>query len=140
MVHNDTYPAIDSAKADLSGKAVFISGASRGLGRSIALSFAKAGASQIAIAARSPPDEVARELKEAASSAGKKEPHVLALKLEITDAQSVTDAGKVIEQEFGKLDVVINNAGVIGKMQSILDGDPESWWQTCIFRALSGSS
>ena len=53
QVHSDTYPAIDPTKANLGGKAVFISGASKGFGKAIALSLAKAGASYIAIGARS---------------------------------------------------------------------------------------
>ncbi|KAJ2985735.1 hypothetical protein NUW58_g5374 [Xylaria curta] len=43
IIHNDTYPAIDPAKADLTGKAVFISGATKGIGKGISISFAKAG-------------------------------------------------------------------------------------------------
>lgn len=52
-VHNDTYDAISPSEADYSGKTVFINGASRGLGKEMALSFAKAGASNIVISARS---------------------------------------------------------------------------------------
>ena len=53
IIHNDTYPFIDPANKDLSGRSVLITGASKGIGRSTALSFARAGASNIAIAARS---------------------------------------------------------------------------------------
>lgn len=133
VVHNDTYPEIDPRKADLNGKAVFISGASRGFGKAIAISFAKAGAPYIAIGARSNLDEVAQAVKSAAVDAGRKEPKVLNLKLEVTDAQSVEDAFAKIEQEFGRLDVVINNAGILGQRSPIQDSDPEAWWQTCKF-------
>lgn len=129
-VHNDTYPAIDSAKADLRGKAVFISGASRGIGRSIALSFAKAGASHIAIGARSDLAGISEETVKAAKAVGKPEPKVLCLKLEVMDAKSVSEAAAEIEKAFGKLDVVINNAAVLGGKSLIADSDPETWWQT----------
>ena len=43
-VHSDTYPGIDPTKANLNSKAVYVSGASRGIGKAIAVSFAKAGA------------------------------------------------------------------------------------------------
>ena len=86
VVHNDTYSEIDPLKADLSGKAIFISGASRGFGKAIALSFSKAGASHIAIGARSNLDDVAAAVRSAAKDAGRKEPHVLCLKLEVTDS------------------------------------------------------
>ena len=131
QVHNDTYPAIDPTKADLSGKAVFISGASRGIGKSIALSFAKGGASYIAIGARSSLTNVENEIKKAATKAGRKEPQVLCLSLDVSDAKSVEIAVKKIEAEFGKLDVVINNAAIIGDRKTILEGDPDSWWQVC---------
>ena len=130
-VHSDTYPAIDPTKADLSGQAVFISGASRGLGKAIALSYAKAGASHIAIGARRGLDEVEKDIKAAATSTGRKEPQILPLSLEVTDPQSVNDAATTIEREFGKLDIVINNAGLIGDMQPITKSDPDSWWQVC---------
>lgn len=58
-LHSDTYEAINSSNANFHGKNVFICGASKGIGRSISLSFAKAGASCIAIGARS--DQVALE-------------------------------------------------------------------------------
>lgn len=129
-VHNDTYAEIDPTQADLSGKAVFITGASRGLGKAIAASFAKAGASYIAIGARSGLDEAENDVKAAAKHAGRAEPRVLKLKLEVTDAESVTGAVAKIEAEFGRLDIVINNAGVMGGLKSIADSDLDVWWQT----------
>ena len=128
-VHSDTYPAIDPTRADLSGKAVFVTGASKGLGRAISLSFAKAGASYIAIGARSALEKVETEMKTVATDAGRREPHVLRLDLDVTDSQSVGNSAKKIEQAFGKLDVLINNAGLIGDREPITDSDPDSWWQ-----------
>ncbi len=132
-VHNDTYPAIDPAKVDLSGKAIFISGASRGLGKAIAIAFAKARASYIAVGARSGLEDVEKAMKDAASEVGAKEPKILSLKLEVTDAQSVADAVQKIESEFGKLDVVISNAGILGKRYVIGESDIDQWWQTSTF-------
>ena len=99
----------------------------------MALSFAKAGASYIAISARSDLSEVESEVKRVAVAAGRKEPKVLTLKLEVTDIQSVDNAVELIADEFGKLDVVINNAGIIGEMASITDSSPEVWWRTSTY-------
>lgn len=129
-VHNDTYPAIDSAKASLLGKAVFISGASRGIGRAMSLSFAKAGASQIAIAARSDMATLEREIREAAAAAGKPSPTVLQVKLDVTSRESVDSAASGVAKEFGKLDVLVNNAGVLGSFPPVADSDPDAWWNT----------
>ena len=63
-LHSDTYDAIDSSKANLSNKNVFICGASKGIGRSITLSFAKAGVSCIAIGARSDQAALEKDISE----------------------------------------------------------------------------
>jgi len=129
-VHNDTYSAIDPTKANHSGKAVLVVGASKGVGRAIAISFARSGASSIAIGARSDLSAVAAAVKKAALDAGRPEPRVLALKLEVTNRKSVEDAAEQIGQDFGHLDIVINNAGILGAPALILDSDPDQWWET----------
>ena len=131
-MHNDTYPAIDSSKADLHGKSVFISGASKGIGRSTALSFAKAGASVIAIGARSDMTALEKDIKEAATSVGKDAPMVLRIKLDVSSQESIDKAAATIGKESGKLDIMINNAGVLGPPALIADSDPDQWWNDWI--------
>ncbi|KAI1120058.1 NAD(P)-binding protein [Nemania abortiva] len=129
-IHNDTYPAIDPIKANLTGQAVFISGATRGIGRGISISFAKAGASMIAIGARSDLSETAQAIRAAAASAGKPEPKILELKLDVTNQASVDAAATRIKETFGRIDVVVNNAGLFSSRGLIADTDPEAWWDT----------
>jgi NAD(P)-dependent dehydrogenase (short-subunit alcohol dehydrogenase family) len=50
--------------------------------------------------------------------------------LDITSQQSTEEAAKLVEKEFGKLYILINNAGFIGGMKLIADTDPEVWWHT----------
>ncbi|KAL8737901.1 MAG: hypothetical protein Q9181_001238 [Wetmoreana brouardii] len=76
-VYNDTYPTIDPTKVDPKGKPVLIVGASRGIGRAIAISFAKAGASYIAIGAQSDQTHVIQDIVAAAESAGRGIPRPL---------------------------------------------------------------
>jgi NAD(P)-dependent dehydrogenase (short-subunit alcohol dehydrogenase family) len=52
------------------------------------------------------------------------------VKLDITSQQSTEEAAKLVEQEFGKLDILINNAGILGEMKLVADSDPDAWWQT----------
>lgn len=148
-LRNDTYDFVKPEQFDLSTRSVLITGASKGLGKDNAISFARAGASQIAIAARSGLEDVEKEMKQAAQKAGRKEPTIISLKLDVTDKQSVSDAAAKIEQEFGGLDIVINNAGYLEKWVSaeenlrlvvkdlanllqnnIVDSDPDEWWRS----------
>lgn len=99
-------------KSDHTGHYVFITGASKGVGRATAISFAKAGAAGIAIGARSSLDDVEKEIVAAAKAAGKPTPKILKLKLDVQNYDEVKNAAKLTEQEFGKVDILINNAGI----------------------------
>ena len=128
-VRHDTYPYIDPSKVDLKGKHILITGASKGVGKAIAISYAKAGASGIAIAARSSLEAVTKEVKEAAANSGRPEPEVLALKLDVTDRANVEAAAQEASKAFnGRLDILINNAGYLSSFKGIPDSDPDDWW------------
>lgn len=110
-LHHDTYDFIRPEQFDLSGRAVFITGASRGLGKAFAISYAKAGVSKIGIGARSNLDDVVDEVKAAAKKAGRADPEVFAVSMDLTKASSVSNAAAEVEKAFGGLDILINNAG-----------------------------
>ncbi|KAF2714940.1 oxidoreductase-like protein [Pleomassaria siparia CBS 279.74] len=127
---HDTYPAIDPTKADLSGKYVFITGASKGVGKAAAISYAQAGASGIALGARSPLEEVAKEVVAAARKANRKEPQVLTLQLDVTSVKSVADAAAEVSKAFDdRLDILVNNAGYLSSFVPIVESDPDEWWR-----------
>lgn len=128
-IHNDTYPSIDPTKANLQGKSVLITGASKGVGRATALSFAKAGASPIIIAARSSLTSLVPELKSAAQKANRSEPKVITLKLDVTDESSVAAAVETIAKDFKNLDILINNAGYLeSPWLPVAQSTPTDWW------------
>ncbi|KAI1503712.1 hypothetical protein F5X99DRAFT_88427 [Biscogniauxia marginata] len=127
IVHNDTYPTIDPSNADFTGKAVFITGATKGLGRAMSISFAKAGTSMIAIGARSDLSETIQAMKEAVAKLGKPDPTILPLKLDVSNHESVHEAVAHIREKFGRLDIVINNAGIFSGTGLIADSDPDGW-------------
>ena len=129
-LRKDTYPAIDPTKLDLQGKYVFLSGASKGIGRAAAISFAKAGVAAIAIAARSDLSSVEREMREAATMTGKKVPQITSLFLDILDRQSIERAAEETAKAFGRLDILINNAGAMEEFKPTIESDPDQWWQT----------
>ncbi|KAI1393927.1 NAD(P)-binding protein [Hypoxylon trugodes] len=131
-IHHDTYEYISSKRLDLSGKSVFVTGASKGIGKETVLSFAAAGCSKIGIGARSDLSHLIPEIKEAAKKAGRKEePKVVSVKLDVTSDDSVKAAAETISKEFGgKLDILINNAGYLAEWLPIGSAKPDDWWMT----------
>ncbi|KAK5011415.1 hypothetical protein LTR28_003336 [Elasticomyces elasticus] len=128
-IRNDTYPFIDPKKSDLSGKAVLITGASRGLGREAALAYAKAGASFIILAARSHLADLEKEVRSAATQNGRDAPKTLSISVDITSLESVQAAAKKVEEAFGRLDILLNNAGYLEEFKPVAESDPDEWWK-----------
>lgn len=126
-VHTGTYPEIDPAKTDFSGKAVFVTGRSRGIGRTIILRYEIAGALHIAAAARSDMSQLAKAVEAAAASANRRPPKFLPVRLGVSGPKIVADAAATIEKEFGMWDVLVDNAGIIGDLRLLGDSDPAGW-------------
>ncbi|KAI0203968.1 NAD(P)-binding protein [Astrocystis sublimbata] len=127
--YSDTYSFIATSGADLSDKSVFITGASKGIGKGIALSFAQAGCSRIAVAARTGVDELKKEILSAARAAGRPEPHVLAIAVDATSSEGVAAAAATVSEAFGGvLDILINNAGRTSAMVPLDQTDVDDWW------------
>ena len=105
---------------DLTDKTVVISGASRGIGASAARVFAAAGAN-VALLARS-----AAALADLVAEIGEK---ALALPCDVADHASVSAALDAARARFGRLDVLICNAGMIDPIARIGEADPAAWAQ-----------
>lgn len=107
-----------------------VTGASRGIGRATALAFARAGVSGLVLAARSASglDAVEKEAYAVQPPGG--ELKVLKIPLDISNEQSVSNAARVVEETFGRLDVLVNNAGTLEKLALIGQSDPSTWWST----------
>lgn len=128
--HDDTYPFISPEKGEISDINVLVTGASKGIGRATVKSFARAGASAIALLARSSLDDAAAEVLEAARAAGRREPRVLKLQADMSDPVAIRKAMDTVEQEFGFLDVVVNNASRLEKWHPLAETVIEDWWRT----------
>ncbi|KAI1322227.1 NAD(P)-binding protein [Xylariaceae sp. FL0255] len=127
--HHDTYPFVSTSNADSSGKSVFITGASRGIGKAIAVSFAQAGCSQIAVAARTGVDKVKDEMLSAAQAAGRPKPHIVTLKLDVTSEKNVADAAITVSEAFnGSLDILVNSAGSAMAITALGETQVDEWW------------
>lgn len=110
---------------------MFITGGNRGIGKAIATSFAKAGAACIGLGAPDGFHSLKEDLEAAARSAGRRTtPRILTLNLDVTDPASVTAAAEEVQRQFGRLDVLINNAGFMTPALPITDSDIDPWWRT----------
>jgi 7-alpha-hydroxysteroid dehydrogenase len=93
----------------LDGKFALITGASKGIGAGIATTFAEMGA-DVALLARS--EDALTEVADAIQQLGRE---ALCLPCDITDDSAIPRAIAALEQRFGRLDILINNAGGPGK-------------------------
>jgi NAD(P)-dependent dehydrogenase (short-subunit alcohol dehydrogenase family) len=92
-------------RIDLEGKTALVTGASRGIGRAIAVGFAEAGA-DVAVLARS-----AESLAEVAAAVQARGRKAVVLVADVTDADAVAVSVSSAVDHLGHLDIVVNNAG-----------------------------
>lgn len=105
----------------LEGKTAIVTGASRGIGRAIALGFARAGA-DVAVGARSEADleTLAKEI----DSLGRR---ALPVVTDVTQRDSIENLIQSATKELGGLDVLVNNAGGSNFMAPITSVRPSGW-------------
>lgn len=103
---------------ELTNKIALITGGGRGLGRAIALAYADAGA-DVAIASRS-----LDQLDEVAQAIRAKNRRALAIETDVTESESVAGMVDAVRKEFGRIDILVNSAGVgwAEKLVDVSDG------------------
>src|SRR5579872_2676959 len=102
---------------DLKGHTAVVTGGGRGLGRAFAQALGARGA-KVVVIARSE-----HELDETVASIGSR---ARAFAANVTDAESV---GEVF-RKIGAVDVLVNNAGVLGPIGPFAETDFDDWWRT----------
>lgn len=105
----------------LAGKTAIVTGASRGIGRAIALGFAEAGA-DVTIAART--EEDCRQVAKEVEALGRRA-HVAVTDVRFRDQIEAMVSSTV--DTFGKLDILVNNAGGSNFMSPVASLRPEGW-------------
>ncbi len=105
----------------LIGKVALVTGASRGLGRATALALAKQGAHIIATARTQGGLE---ELDDAIKSAGSS---ATLVPMDIKDYAGIDRLGAAIFERWKQLDILVGNAGILGKLTPVPHLDPKDW-------------
>jgi len=114
--------AMTTSRIELQGKTAIVTGASRGIGESIARAFAAAGA-QVVLAARKPD-----ELRRIAAEIGEERALAVATHTGQPDAVRALMAAAV--ERFGKVDILVNNAATNPYFGPLLDATDAAWDKT----------
>ncbi|GHF28875.1 short-chain dehydrogenase [Kordiimonas sediminis] len=104
-------------------RVALVTGASRGIGRAVALELAKAGVHVIAVArtrSQSALEALDDEINESGGSC-------TLVPLDLKDGDAIDRLGGAIYERWGKLDILIGNAGVLGPMSPLGHIDPKDW-------------
>jgi len=106
-------------RIDLTGRIAIVTGASRGIGRAVALALAEAGATVVAAARGAHAEETARTITGRGGTA-------VAMPLDVTDPGSVQALVDGALAQFGRIDILVNNAGIT-RDQLVLRMKRDDW-------------
>ncbi|WP_342362227.1 SDR family NAD(P)-dependent oxidoreductase [Terrarubrum flagellatum] len=107
--------------SDLKDRIAVVTGASRGIGRAVALELARKGAHVIALARTvGGLEELDDEIKQAGSSA-------TLVPVDVKDYAAIDRLGAAINERWGKLDILVGNAGMLGPLTPLGHVDPKQW-------------
>jgi NAD(P)-dependent dehydrogenase (short-subunit alcohol dehydrogenase family) len=109
--------------AALEGRVALITGASRGIGAALALELAKLGAQCVLVARTQGGLE---EVDDAIRAAGGKPATLLPFNLQKAE-KDIDMIGPSIVQRFGRLDILVHNAGTLNKLTPVAHIDPRDW-------------
>ena len=112
----------------LENRIALITGASRGIGAAVAERFAREGAHLILVArTRGGLEDVDDRIRSALGISAQEESPATLLELDLTDLNAVDQIGPTIAERFGRLDIVVGNAGLLGEIGPIHHIDAEVW-------------
>jgi len=106
---------------ELHDKIAVVTGGGRGIGRAIALAYAREGA-ELVLAARS--KEALEETKAMVEALGRR---ALVVPTDIRQEESVRDLAEQTISAFGRLDILVNNSGVAGPSATLWEISPAEW-------------
>ena len=106
----------------LAGRVALVTGASRGLGAAVATTFAREGA-QVVLVGRTVGglEEVDDAIRAAGGAAATLAP------MDLKDGDKIDQMAQLIDQRFGKLDILVGNAGLLGGLYPVGQMPPATW-------------
>jgi NAD(P)-dependent dehydrogenase (short-subunit alcohol dehydrogenase family) len=107
----------------LQGKIAIVTGSTKGIGRAIAIGYANEGATVI-VCGRS--EDLAKGLAEELTKQGRK---AVAMRLDVASPESITQVFGQVVKQFGRIDVLVNNAGISPIWKRAEDTSKEAWDQ-----------
>src|SRR5919202_1574148 len=122
-----------------SDKTVVITGSGTGIGQAIAKKFALNGASIIIMGRRKGPlDETSHILNDLISNVGSSGKVRAFPGVDVSDEAGINEMFKTIKQEFGKVDIIVNNAGVSGPVKTFTNANFKEF-EDCVSIHLTGT-
>lgn len=123
MAEPDPLPDPSPSGGRLAGRVALITGASRGIGRAVALRFAAEGA-ELILSARTQGalEEVDDEIRQLGRQA-------TLVPADLTDYPVIDRMGAAVYERWGRLDVLVGNAGLLGVLSPVGHISPEIWDQ-----------
>jgi NAD(P)-dependent dehydrogenase (short-subunit alcohol dehydrogenase family) len=117
-------PLEDAVRGRLAGRVALITGASRGIGRGLALRFAREGAQLVLLARTQGALVEIDDQVRAVSGFG-----ATLVPADLTDLDAIDRLGAGLFQRWGRLDILVGNAGTLGRLSPVGHIEPASWDQ-----------
>jgi 3-oxoacyl-[acyl-carrier protein] reductase len=114
----------------MSGMTALVTGASRGLGRAVATEYGRQGARVVVCARERSPTGLPGTVEATVQQIREVGGEALALACDVADEEQVNAMVSRTVEEYGRIDVLVNNAGTMVLGQTLLDIEPEKWDQS----------
>ena len=120
-----------STYQDLESKVVLVTGAGSGIGQAMAVRFAEQGA--LVAVTDVDPASASSTVERIAEAGG----HALATPADVSNSAAVNEMFNAVESAIGEVQILVNNAGLVGPMLHFFEAD-EAWWRKIIDVNLTG--